>query len=131
MKKIFVNGTFDILHDGHLQLLNYAKSLGASLAVAIDSDARVKLLKGEESSYKHINKRRANMLINLKAVDEVYIFDTDEELKHLVSIHNVMVKGADYKDKPVIGSDVCKELIFFEIIDGYSTTKKIQDITTR
>jgi rfaE bifunctional protein nucleotidyltransferase chain/domain len=130
MKKIFVNGTFDILHDGHLQLLNYAKSLGASLAVAIDSDARVKLLKGESRPINN-QQERANMLINLKAVDEVYIFDTDEELKHLVSIHNVMVKGADYKDKPVIGSDVCKELIFFEIIDGYSTTKKIQDITTR
>lgn len=130
MKKIFVNGTFDILHEGHLQLLNYAKSLGASLAVAIDSDARVKLLKGESRPVNN-QQERANMLINLKAVDEVYIFDTDEELKHLVSIHNVMVKGADYKDKPVIGSDVCKELIFFEIIDGYSTTKKIQDITTR
>jgi D-beta-D-heptose 7-phosphate kinase/D-beta-D-heptose 1-phosphate adenosyltransferase len=71
------------------------------------------------------------MLINLKAVDDVYIFDTDEELKHLVSIHDTMVKGGDYRDKPIIGSDVCKELIFFDIIDGYSTTKKIQDITTR
>lgn len=130
MKKIFVNGTFDILHDGHLQLLNHAKSLGDSLSVGIDSDARVKLLKGESRPINN-QQERANMLINLKAVDHVYIFDTDEELKHLVSIHDAMVKGADYKDKPVIGSDVCKELIFFEIIDGYSTTKKIQDITTR
>jgi D-beta-D-heptose 7-phosphate kinase / D-beta-D-heptose 1-phosphate adenosyltransferase len=130
MKKIFVNGTFDILHDGHLQLLNYAKSLGDSLSVGIDSDERVKLLKGESRPINN-QQERANMLINLKAVDHVYIFDTDEELKHLVSIHDTMVKGADYKDKPVIGSDVCKELIFFDIIDGYSTTKKIQDITTR
>lgn len=130
MKKIFVNGTFDILHDGHLQLLNHAKSLGDSLSVGIDSDERVKLLKGESRPINN-QQERANMLINLKAVDHVYIFDTDEELKHLVSIHDAMVKGADYKDKPVIGSDVCKELIFFEIIDGYSTTKKIQDITTR
>ena len=130
MKKIFVNGTFDILHEGHLQLLNYAKSLGDSLAVAIDSDERVKSLKGEDRPI-NTQKERANMLINLKAVDDVYIFDTDEELKHLVSIHDTMVKGGDYRDKPVIGSDVCKELIFFDIIDGYSTTKKIQDITTR
>lgn len=130
MKKIFVNGTFDILHDGHLQLLNHAKSLGDSLSVGIDSDERVKLLKGESRPINN-QQERANMLINLKAVDHVYIFDTDEELKHLVSIHDAMVKGADYKDKPVIGSEVCKELIFFEIIDGYSTTKKIQDITTR
>ena len=130
MKKIFVNGTFDILHEGHLQLLNYAKSLGESLAVAIDSDERVKSLKGEDRPI-NTQKERANMLINLKAVDDVYIFDTDEELAHLVSIHDTMVKGGDYRDKPVIGSDVCKELIFFDIIDGYSTTKKIQDITTR
>jgi D-beta-D-heptose 7-phosphate kinase/D-beta-D-heptose 1-phosphate adenosyltransferase len=130
MKKIFVNGTFDILHEGHLQLLNYAKSLGDSLAVAIDSDERVKSLKGEDRPI-NTQKERANMLINLKAVDDVYIFDTDEELKHLVSIHDTMVKGGDYRDKPIIGSDVCKELIFFDIIDGYSTTKKIQDITTR
>ena len=130
MKKIFVNGTFDILHEGHLQLLNYAKSLGDSLAVAIDSDERVKSLKGEDRPI-NTQKERANMLINLKAVDDVYIFDTDEELKHLVSIHDAMVKGGDYRDKPIIGSDVCKELIFFDIIDGYSTTKKIQDITTR
>jgi D-beta-D-heptose 7-phosphate kinase/D-beta-D-heptose 1-phosphate adenosyltransferase len=130
MKKIFVNGTFDILHEGHLQLLNYAKSLGDSLAVAIDSDERVKSLKGEDRPI-NTQKERANMLINLKAVDDVYIFDTDEELAHLVSIHDTMVKGGDYRDKPVIGSDVCKELIFFDIIDGYSTTKKIQDITTR
>ena len=130
MKKIFVNGTFDILHEGHLQLLNHAKSLGDSLSVGIDSDERVKLLKGESRPINN-QQERANMLINLKAVDHVYIFDTDEELKHLVGMHDVMVKGADYKDKPVIGSDVCKELIFFEIIDGYSTTKKIQDITTR
>lgn len=130
MKQIFVNGTFDILHDGHLQLLNYAKSLGNSLSVGIDSDERVKLLKGESRPINN-QQERANMLINLKAVDHVYIFDTDEELKHLVGIHDTMVKGADYKDKPVIGSDVCKELIFFDIIDGYSTTKKIQDITAR
>ena len=130
MKKIFVNGTFDILHEGHLQLLNHAKSLGDSLAVAIDSDERVKSLKGEDRPI-NTQKERANMLINLKAVDDVYIFDTDEELKHLVSIHDTMVKGGDYRDKPIIGSDVCKELIFFDIINGYSTTKKIQDITTR
>ena len=130
MKKIFVNGTFDILHEGHLQLLNHAKSLGDSLAVAIDSDERVKSLKGEDRPI-NTQKERANMLINLKAVDDVYIFDTDEELAHLVSIHDAMVKGGDYRDKPIIGSDVCKELIFFDIIDGYSTTKKIQDITTR
>jgi len=104
MKKIFVNGTFDLLHEGHIALINYAKTLGDELST---------------------------LLINLKSVNDVYIFDTDEELEYLVSIHDVMVKGSDYKDKPIIGQDVCKELVFFDRIDGYSTTQKIQDITDR
>jgi len=130
MKKVFVNGTFDLLHEGHIALINYAKSLGDEVNVAIDSDDRVKRLKGES---RPINSQteRSTLLINLKAVDNVYIFDTDEELEYLVSLHDVMVKGSDYKDKPIIGQDVCKELVFFDRIDGYSTTQKIQDIADR
>jgi len=48
MKKVFVNGTFDLLHEGHIALLEYAKTLGETLAVAIDSDERVKQLKGPD-----------------------------------------------------------------------------------
>lgn len=130
MKKIFVNGTFDLLHEGHIALINYAKSLGDELNVAIDSDERVKRLKGENRPIND-QKERSTLLINLKAVDNVYIFDTDDELEYLVSIHDIMVKGSDYKDKSIIGQDVCKELVFFDRIDGYSTTQKIQDITDR
>ena len=130
MKRIFVNGTFDILHVGHLALLNYAKTLGDELSVAMDSDKRVKKLKGKSRPI-NSERERAELLINLKAVDKVYIFDTDEELIKLVGEHDIMVKGSDYKDKPIIGNDVCKELVFFDIINGYSTTDKIQDIISR
>jgi len=130
MKKIFVNGTFDLLHEGHIALINYAKSLGDEVNVAIDSDDRVKRLKGESRPINN-QAERSTLLINLKAVDNVYIFDTDEELEYLVSIHDVMVKGSDYKDKSIIGQDVCKELVFFDRIDGFSTTQKIQDIADR
>ena len=61
----------------------------------------------------------------------MFIFDTDEELMHLIGEHDAMVKGSDYKDKPIVGSDVCKELVFFDYIDGYSSTKKIKDIVDR
>lgn len=130
MKKVFVNGTFDILHRGHLELLNFAKGLGDELSVAIDSDIRVKNLKGTKRPL-NSQEERALFLINLKAVDKVYLFDTDEELESLVQQHDVMVKGSDYKDKPIIGSTLCKELVFFDIVNGYSTTKKIQDIIDR
>lgn len=130
MKKIFVNGTFDLLHEGHIALINYAKSLGDELNVAIDSDERVKRLKGQNRPINN-QTERSTILINMKSVDNVYIFDTDEELEYLVSLHDTMVKGSDYKDKPIIGQDICKELIFFDRIDGYSTTQKIQDIADR
>ena len=130
MKKIIVNGTFDILHHGHLAMLNHARTLGDELNIAIDSDERVKKLKGDD---RPINgqQERAELLLNLKCVTNVFIFDTDEELESIIGAHDAMVKGSDYKGKPIIGEAVCKELVFFDIIDDYSTTKKIQDIIAR
>jgi D-beta-D-heptose 7-phosphate kinase/D-beta-D-heptose 1-phosphate adenosyltransferase len=130
MKRVVVNGTFDILHSGHLALLNHARSLGDRLTVAIDSDQRVKRLKG---SSRPINTEleRQEMLANLRAVDEVKIFETDQDLIDIVSQADVMVKGSEYRDQSIIGRTYCKELVFFDRIDGYSTTKKIQDIVDR
>lgn len=129
---VFVNGTFDILHLGHLELLNYAKSLGTRLFVAIDNDDRVKQLKGPTRPINSAYERQI-MLLNLKAVDEVEVFGSDEELTMWVKQIRpyVMVVGSDYKDKRVIGSEYARHLIFFDKIDGYSTTKKIQHITDR
>ena len=130
MKRVVVNGTFDILHSGHLALLNHARSLGDRLTVAIDSDQRVKRLKG---SSRPINTEleRQEMLANLRAVDEVKIFETDQDLIDIVIQADVMVKGSEYRDQSIIGRTYCKELVFFDRIDGYSTTKKIQDIVDR
>ena len=130
MRKIFVNGTFDILHRGHLEMLLFAREQGDYLTVAIDSDRRVKELKGETRPINNANERMF-ILSCLKPVDTVVVFDSDDDLVNLISQHDAMVKGSDYKNKPIVGQDVCKELIFFELINGYSTTKKIQDITNR
>ena len=130
MKKIFVNGTFDILHTGHLELLAYARNLGDFLYVGIDSDRRVKELKGLTRPINNQIERKT-MLAALRYVDSVHVFDTDDELRNLIADCDIMVKGDDYQGKPIVGEEVCKQIIFFKKIDGYSTTKKISDITNR
>jgi rfaE bifunctional protein nucleotidyltransferase chain/domain len=130
MKKVFVNGTFDILHRGHLALLTFARDQGDWLTVAIDSDRRVKQLKGHSRPINSIAER-ADLLRHLRAVDQVVVFDTDKELISLISQHDVMVKGSDYQDKHIVGADVCKEIVFFERLNEYSTTEKIQHIVNR
>lgn len=130
MTKVFVNGTFDILHLGHLAMLNFAKGLGDYLIVAIDSDERVRRIKGNDRPINNYIERQT-ILENLKAVDEVKIFDTDQDLIDMISKCDIMVKGTDYVDKPIIGIDVCPKIVFFDRIDEYSTTKKIQSIIDR
>ena len=97
MTKVIVNGTFDILHLGHIKLLQTAKSYpNAYVLVLIDSDRRVKQLKGTNRPV-HSEYERASMLFALKAVDRVEIFDTDEELIEFIKNFNpdIMVKGSD------------------------------------
>lgn len=130
--KIFVNGTFDVLHRGHLELLNYAKGLGDFLLVGIDSDERVKEKKGLTRPI-HNQEERKFLLENLKSVDSVDIFSSDKELEEMIKSFkpDIMVVGSDWKDKSVIGSYYAANLIFFERIGDYSTTKTIQDIIDR
>ena len=131
-KSTFVNGTFDILHPGHIRLLNYAKSLGDRLFVAIDSDSRVSELKGKLRPINPASERK-EMLLALKSVDEVEIFSSDDELRMWIKQIRpyIMVVGSDYKDKEVIGCEFARHLVFYDRIEQYSTTKKIQSITDR
>lgn len=133
MIKIVVNGSFDILHVGHIRLLEYAKSYpGAYVLVLIDSDRRIKELKGENRPVNN-EYERATMLAALRAVDQVEIFDTDQELINYIKNYDpdIMIKGSDYINRPIIGSEHCKRIIFYDRLGSYSTTKKIQDITHR
>lgn len=128
--KVVVNGTFDIIHLGHLELLNYAKSLGDYLIVAIDTDLRVKRLKGVDRPINNQLERKT-LLQNLRAVDEVRLFGSDQELVDIIKECDIMVKGSDYQGKPIVGQDCIPKIVFFERINGYSTTEKIQYIVSR
>ena len=132
MSVIVVNGTFDILHVGHIMLLNTARSMGDYLLVCIDTDRRVKELKGDLRPINNQTDRRT-MLSNIKAVDQVEFFDSDEDLINILKAHNpdIMVKGSDYRGKDIVGAEYCKRIEFFERLDEYSTTKTIQDIINR
>lgn len=130
MKKVIVNGTFDVIHPGHLALLNYAKSLGDFLIVAIDADTRVKELKGPKRPINNQEERKV-LLENLRAVDQVVIFNSSDELIDIIKQCAIMVKGSDYQGKSVIGVANCEQVIYFERLDEYSSTKKIQSIIDR
>jgi len=133
MSKILVNGSFDILHLGHLRLLEYARSFPNSYVLVLtDTDRRIKELKG---SSRPINNEleRCTMLASLRSVDRVETFDSDDELRKLIKDFgpDIMVKGSDYQGKPVIGEEYCKQIIFYDRFEQYSTTNKIRDIADR
>lgn len=120
--KVWVNGTFDVLHVGHMKLLEYAHSLG-TVRVGIDYDNRVKELKGDT---RPINTwvDRIYFMSRIIGVDSVVGFGSEFELKEQIRLWSpdILVVGSDYKGKYVIGSEYAKEVRFFEKLDGYSTT---------
>jgi rfaE bifunctional protein nucleotidyltransferase chain/domain len=133
MTTVMVNGTFDVLHPGHVALLNTARSYGDYLIVAIDTDRRVKELKGEQRPI-NCQQDRMIMLSNLKAVDIVEFFDSKEELIEIIEMYkpDVYVKGSDWKhDTKSTAHQYCKEVIYYDRIEEYSSTKIIQRIVDR
>lgn len=129
MTKVWVNGTFDIVHLGHIQMLKKAADLGDFLIVGVDSDRRVKELKGEQ---RPINKliSRITLLEAIKYVDRVVSFDSDEELKtHIKTMRpSIMVIGEEYKDKKIIGREYVGEIVFFPKMEGFSSTNIINQL---
>lgn len=122
--KVFVNGTFDVLHYGHFKLLEAARELGDILYVAIDTDERIKEKKGEHRPFHNIMERK-EMLEALVHVTKVFTFGSDEELITLMRAVNpdVYVIGSDYRDKPIIGREYLRNIVFIPRMDKFSTTK--------
>lgn len=131
-KIVFTNGCFDILHFGHVSYLQEAKRLGDTLIVGVNSDESIKRLKGIDRPIVPL-KERMGMLASLECVDFVISFEQDTPLELIKEIcPQVLVKGADYKEKEIVGSDFVianggsVELINF--IKGISTTNIIDKI---
>ena len=124
--KIWVNGTFDVLHRGHIELLRYCSGWGR-VRVGIDSDKRIKLLKGNSRPVNVFDDRKI-LLESLKYVNSVVEFDSDQELEDRIKEWGAktMVIGSDYKDKKIIGSHLFDRIIYFERIVEYSSTKIIE-----
>ena len=115
---------------GHIELLKFCRSIGDTVVVGINSDRSVRSLKGEKRPFNNQNERKA-ILESLKFVDEVHIFDEETPINLITQIKpDVIVKGGDYKPEEVVGKEI-SEVIIFETVDGYSTTKKIKDFTNR
>jgi rfaE bifunctional protein nucleotidyltransferase chain/domain len=127
--KIWVNGCFDILHTGHIELLEYAKSLGTHLIVGLDSDHRVRFYKGKHRPILPLEERM-KIISSLSCVDEVVSFNDDHELEFEIYRRNidVMVVGEEYKSKGVIGFSFAKKIEYFKFIKGQSSTNIVNRI---
>jgi D-beta-D-heptose 7-phosphate kinase/D-beta-D-heptose 1-phosphate adenosyltransferase len=123
MKKIWINGCFDVLHYGHFKLIDYAKSLG-DLMIGIDSDERIKQMKGEGRPF-HSEGQRVYNLLQIRDVDKIVVFDSDDSLRNHLQTYepDIFVIGSDYIDKPIIGGEFAKEIKFFQRVDNLSTSK--------
>lgn len=130
MTTIWTNGCFDIVHIGHIYLFQYAKSLGHQLVVGIDDDNRVKSLKGQNRPV-NTQQCRKQFLESIKYIDHVVIFSNEEELRHNLKKFNVdtIVIGDDYRNKPVIGSDLAS-VVFFPRIPNISSSSILSHEST-
>lgn len=129
---VMTNGVYDLLHEGHLELLKFAKMQGDRLVVAIDSDDRVKELKGPQRPINNETIRR-KLLESNKYVDEVVIFNSSEELQHLYEKFNadVVVRGSEYTENQIRERDKIPQTIKIKIfphIKDISTTNIISKI---
>lgn len=127
-KIVFTNGCFDILHRGHVTYLRAARDLGDLLVVGVNTDASVKRLKGESRPINNEDDR-AYLLESLACVDYVIKFGEDTPHELLSHIRpDILVKGGDYKVEEVVGQEFAGEVILIDFVDGYSTTKTIQQM---
>jgi D-beta-D-heptose 7-phosphate kinase/D-beta-D-heptose 1-phosphate adenosyltransferase len=130
---VFTNGCFDILHPGHVELLEQAKALGSVLVVGLNSDASVRSLHKSDDRPVRGEKDRARMLAALEAIDYVTLFDEPDPGRLIVQIApDVLVKGSDWAGKGVVGREFVEarggRVVLIDLVEGYSTTAELERI---
>jgi D-beta-D-heptose 7-phosphate kinase/D-beta-D-heptose 1-phosphate adenosyltransferase len=129
---VFTNGCFDLLHPGHVQLLEAARALGDILIVGINSDQSVRALKGSERPVLP-EQERAEILANLECVDAVVIFPELTPQKTVAGLlPDVLVKGGDWPGNQIIGREEVEasggKVVLIDVVEGYSTTEVLKKI---
>jgi D-beta-D-heptose 7-phosphate kinase/D-beta-D-heptose 1-phosphate adenosyltransferase len=132
---VFTNGCFDILHVGHVRYLVAARSEGDVLVVGLNSDVSVKSIKPGNRPIV-TQEQRAEVLAGLAFVDFITIFDESDPLALISAIKpDILVKGADWKEKEIVGADVVKaysgKVVRVEVVPGISTSRIIRRIIKR
>ena len=125
-KIVFTNGCFDILHAGHVSVLEFSRNKGDVLVVGLNSDASVSRLKGPT---RPINTQgdRALVLAALESVSAVCVFEEDTPYNLIKAVRpDVLVKGGDYKKSEIVGSEFAGKVVRFALLKGRSTTNVIK-----
>lgn len=127
---VFTNGCFDILHVGHLRLLDECHRLAGlkgAVVVGVNSNQSVSRLKGSNRPILD-ESERAQILIHLKCVDHVIVFEEDTPFKLIESLRpDLIVKGGDYKPEEVVGAELAP-VIIVDLLEGVSTSKIVERI---
>ena len=124
----FTNGCFDLMHIGHVKYLEDAGRGNRILIVGLNSDSSIRQIKGRNRPIVE-QKSRAAVLSALESVDFVVIFNGDTPYKTISAVKpDILIKGADYKGKSVIGEDLVKKVEFIKFIKGFSTSNIIEKI---
>jgi len=123
---VFTNGCFDLLHEGHVYLLNECSKLGDELIVGINSDDSVKRLKGDSRPIQS-EKERKKALLKLDIVDKVIIFDDDTPYRLLEEVKaDILVKGGEYSHDEIVGTELVRKTVRVPMLSGVSTTNIIE-----
>lgn len=124
----FTNGCFDILHEGHIQLLEYSKMYGDILIVGMNSDSSVRKIKGSRRPIIP-DRSRARVLESIQFVDHVFVFEEETPLEIIKIIKpEVLIKGGDWNVSEIVGSEYAGRVNRFPFVDGHSTTKIVDSI---